>query len=177
MAAISGPRLKSYIQQGKDSQTAPDRGRALEDMICYVFGKVPGISITHRDELNVFHSEEIDVACWNERHPKGLPSLPDIILIECKNVSRAVGSIDVSWFDTKLENRGLSFGILVSPYGVTGSSTDGMSAYHVLANSQRDGRRIIVITLDELLALTSSEDLVLLVKKKLCLLAVRGTAG
>jgi len=46
---------------------AAEKGRS----ICYVLGQVPGVSITHRNELNAFESEEIDVAIWNDGAPDG----------------------------------------------------------------------------------------------------------
>jgi len=67
-------------------------GRALEDLICYVTGLIPGVAITHRNELNAFDTEEIDVAIWNDGAADGLFFLPNIILVECKN-----------WFDIEWE--------------------------------------------------------------------------
>lgn len=91
-------------------------------MICYLFGLVPGVAITHRNDMNPFNTEEIDVALWNEQDAGGLHFLPNVILIESKNWSNPVSSIEVNWFDTKLRNRGLDFGILISPHGITGDA-------------------------------------------------------
>ena len=45
-----------------------EMGKALEDVVRYVlFEKVPGISVTKRNVRNVFDTEEVDVAFFNER--------------------------------------------------------------------------------------------------------------
>ncbi len=174
MAAISRTTVEAYVEAGSNGATTADQGRALEDLICYVFTQVPGVSITRRNEMNVFHTEEIDVALWNDGHPDGFFFLPNIVLVECKNWSSCVGSSQVSWFDTKLRNRGLSFGVLVATNGITGDATELTAAHSIVAAALREGRRLVVIRNDELLALTDSPQLVRLVKEKLCDLAVKG---
>jgi hypothetical protein len=175
MAAITQATVEAYVAIGANGETTAVQGRALEDLICYLFTQVPGISITRRNELNVFSTEEIDVAFWNDGHPEGFFFLPNIILVECKNWSHSVGSGEVSWFDTKLRNRGLGFGILVAANGITGEAENLTAAHSIVAAALREGRRLVVIRRDELLPLTDSLQLVRLVKEKLCDLAVKGT--
>jgi Restriction endonuclease len=175
MAAIHSPTLQDFIATGIGPGTTAERGRALEDLICYVFGLVPGVTITHRDTKNFFGTEEIDVAVWNEQDASGLHFLPNIILIESKNWSSPVSSIEVNWFDTKLRSRGLDFGILISPQGITGDAEDLTAAHLVLARALTEKRKLIVLTTGELLALQHTDGLGHLIKTKLCELAVRGT--
>jgi hypothetical protein len=175
MAAISQARVGPYVDAGTNGATTADRGRALEDLICYVFAQVPGIAITRRNEMNVFHTEEIDVALWNDGNADGFFFLPNLVLVECKNWSHSVGSSEVSWFDTKLRNRGLNFGVLVATNGITGDAADLTAAHSIVAAALREGRRLVVIGTHELLSLTDSTQLVHLIKEKLCDLAVRGT--
>jgi hypothetical protein len=175
MAAIVQQTVQEYVDAGTNRATTADQGRALEDLICYVFTQVPGISITRRNEMNPFHTEEIDVALWNDGQPDGLFFLPNIILVECKNWSKSVGSAEVNWFDSKLRNRGLNFGVLVATNGITGNAEDLTAAHSIVAAALREGRRLVVVRTQELLALTDSPQLVLLIKEKLCDLAVRGT--
>jgi hypothetical protein len=174
MALIVPAMVQAYVQQGSAGATIVDQGRALEDLICYVFTQVPGISVTRRNEMNVFHTEEIDVALWNDAPPDGFFFLPNLILVECKNWSKSVGSSEVNWFDSKLRNRGLSFGVLVATNGITGNANDLSAAHSIVAAALREGRRLIVIRSQELLDLTDSIELIRLVKEKLCDLAVRG---
>jgi hypothetical protein len=177
MPAILRATIEAYVQAGANSATAADQGRALEDMICYVFTQVPGISITRRNEMNAFQTEEIDVALWNDGHADGFFFLPNIILVECKNWSNRVSSAELSWFDAKLRNRGLSFGVLVAAKGITGNAADITAAHSIVAGALREGRRLVVISSAELLTLTDSPDVVRLVKEKLCDLAVKGTVA
>jgi hypothetical protein len=88
-----------------------------------------------------------------------------------------VGSEEVNWFDAKLRSRGLTFGILVTTLGITGQAADLTAAHAIVAAALREGRRLVVLTTDELLATASTEDLVRLIKRKLCDLAVKGTVA
>lgn len=177
MALIGAATIQAFLDFGQNGHTTAEQGRALEEMICYVLGQVPGVAITHRNELNVFDTEEIDVAIWNDGAPDGLFFPPNIVLIECKNWSNRVGSGELNWFDTKLKNRGLPFGILVTTLGITGQATDLTAAHSIIAMALKEGRRLIVITTDELLAVGSTEALVHLIKRKMCDLAAKGTVG
>lgn len=175
MAAICPTTLEGLVKAGLGGATIAAQGRAFEDLICYIFAQVSGISITRRNEMNAFHTEEIDVALWNEQHSYGFFFLPNVILVECKNWSGRVGSAEVSWFDTKLRNRGLDFGVLVAANGITGDADDLTAAHSVVATALREARRLVVIRRDELLGLTDSMQLVRLMKERLCDLVVKGT--
>jgi hypothetical protein len=177
MAPIVAATIQAYIDAGRNGHTTADQGRALEDLICYVMSQIPGVAITHRNELNAFETEEIDVAIWNDGAAEGLFFLPNIILVECKNWSNRVGSIELNWFDAKLRNRGLTLGILVTTLGITGQAADLTAAHAIVAAALREGRRLVIVTTDELLATGSTEELVRLIKVKLCDLAVKGTVA
>ena len=175
MPALSASKIHTLLENSRIGETTTQRGRALEEALCYIFGRVPGIAITHRDQLNTFQSEEIDVALWNDKRTKAFDFLPNIVLLESKNWSNAVGSAEVAWFDTKLRNRGLDFGILIALNGITGNAGDKTAAHQIIATSLGEQRRLIVITGDDLLSLHTTLDLVTLIKTKLCELAVTGT--
>jgi hypothetical protein len=171
MSAIDQAHVRTFIDAGLNGATTLEQGRALENLICYVFGLVPGIAITHRNAMNFFKTEEIDVAIYNE----DIRSLPNIILVEAKNWSNRVGSAEVSWFLTKLQRRGLDLGILITTLGITGDADDLTRAHFEVAAALAQGVRLIVITTDELSALAHSDNLILLLKTKLCDLAVKGS--
>jgi Restriction endonuclease len=177
MAPIVAATVQAHVNAGCNAATTAEQGRALEDLICYVMGLVPGVAITHRNELNAFDTEEIDVALWNDAAADGFVFLPNIILVECKNWSTRVGSEELAWFDTKLRNRGLTFGILVTTLGITGNAADMTAAHNIVAAALRERRQLVVITTNELLALESTDALARLIKLKLCDLAVKGTVG
>ena len=175
MARVSQAGIQRFLERGDNGQTTTERGRALESLICYLFGKMPGISVTRRNWLDTFKSEEIDVAFWNDRNPRGLFFLPYIILVECKNWSVPVSSAEVSWFDAKLRNRGLTFGVLVAAKGISGSAESRTAAHSIVAAALREQRQIVVITRQEIEAIRDTTQIVRLLKEKLCELAVAGT--
>jgi hypothetical protein len=69
MPRVSQTRIRRYLQICDHGQTNVRRGRALENLISYLFGTIPGFSVVRRNQLNVFATEEIDVALWNDPHP------------------------------------------------------------------------------------------------------------
>jgi len=152
-----------------------EKGACLEDLTVYLFEMVPGITTSARDKKNVYETEEIDVAFWNDQHPKGFKNLDWLILVECKNWSSPVGCDEVSWFLTKLRHRGLSFGILIAANGITGNARNSMQAHDLVSKAQMEKIRMIVIIRAEIEALTDSEQFVSLVKLKMCELVASGT--
>jgi hypothetical protein len=175
MARISQQRILEFLSVGDNAHTTTEKGRTLEDLICYLFEKIPGISVTRRNTLNQFHSEEIDVAFWNKRYPNGLYFLQNIVLVECKNWSQPLGSEEVNWFDAKLRRRAQPFGILVAANGITGNAQQINNAHHIISAALTERRQLVVITRQEIEALASSDQLVRLIQEKLCDLAVSGT--
>jgi hypothetical protein len=115
-----GKYFKISDQTTGDAPGRTIKGKALEDLIYYIFEKVPGIPFIERNQQNVFQTEEIDLAFWNDKTINGLHFLPNIILVECKNWSRAVDTDAVSYFKNKIDERGLDFGVLVAANGITG---------------------------------------------------------
>lgn len=176
MAKFSQARIKAYLADMDNAQTNAEKGRALEDLVCYLFGKVPGITITRRNELNEFEAEEIDVAFWNNPNEKGFYFLPNIVLVECKNWSGAVGSDEVAWFDTKLRARGQSFGVLVAARGVTGDAASRTAAHQIVSRALSEDRKLIVMTMEEIVSLEDTTTFVKLLQEKLTSLVVTGTA-
>lgn len=175
MSAFMQSTIEAYVDAAMKGATTADQGRALEDLICYVFEQVPGISIPARNAMNAFRTQEIDVALWNDGPPDGFSFLPIVILVECKNWSKKVSSMELNWFDTKLRSRGLDFGILVATNGITGNRRDLTAAHSIVSDALGKGRRLVVIQTDELLRLSNPAELVLLVKKKICQLMLEGT--
>jgi hypothetical protein len=85
MPAYDKAKIQRYLRKadrasGKKRRYV--RGKAYGDLARYLFSCVPGITITHSNEMDSFATEEIDVACYNEQHPQGLRSLPPNFLVE-----------------------------------------------------------------------------------------------
>lgn len=176
MGNISQKQIQDFFLHSAVGATTTDQGRALEDLACYLFESVPGIEVTERNVVNPFRTEEIDVAFWNNQPRRGLWFLPTTLLVECKNWSRSVGTAEVAYFVRKLQNRGLDLGFLIATRGVSGSPVELTDAHFEIASALRDGVRIVVLDRNEIEQLAHSDQLVMLVKRKLCMLAVRGTS-
>ena len=176
MTTIDPARIAGFLAIGDDqARTTTERGRALEDLVAYLFELIPGITVTARDVLNAFRAEEIDVAFWNDEHPSGLRQFDKIILVECKNWSSPAGYQELAVFLQKLESRGRPLGIFVAAAGITGSPMELTRAHSVLSQALLQGREIIVITRLEIEQLTDTAELILLLKQKRAQLAVSGT--
>ena len=156
------------IQLCDRARTTYDKGKSFEDLICFLFETIPGIT-TRRNKKNVFNTEEVDVILANEFFPGGLPSpaFPPHILIECKNWSVKVDSMNVKWFDDKLESRELALGILIAAQGITGNSQHLTDAHFIIAKALPKGRRMLAITRKDIENLMNASDLVRLLKEKL----------
>jgi hypothetical protein len=79
----------------------------------------------------------VDVILWNEFFQGGLPSpaFPPYILVECKNWTEKVDSIEESWSDTRLRDRGLFLGILVAAWGITEDSQRLTHVHFIVAKA------------------------------------------
>jgi len=100
-----------------------------------------------------------------------------ILVVECKEWGRPVGSAEVTWFVEKLRSRALDHGVLVAEQGITGDAEQGRAAQHIIAGALRDGLRVIVVTGEDLRAVRSGRDVVKLLQVRLCELTIRVAAG
>ena len=83
-------------------------------------------------------------------------------------------SVDVNWFATKVEDKGLDFGILLAANGITKEKNDIKRAQSILTGYLRKHIRIIVIDKEEMLNLKTTDDMIFLIKRKICELVVNG---
>ncbi len=176
MPALNVARLEALFHACDNAATSHDKGRAFEDLIADLFSQVPGMEIVQRDVLNAFHTEEVDIALWNEREPDGLYFLPYQLLVECKNWSSPVGSAEVAYFISRMVERGCDHGFLFAANGISGDPTERTRARFQIATALARGLKVIVLSRSDVELLTSTEDLVRLVKQRLCQLLASGTA-
>src|SRR5713101_9166093 len=106
LARISHTRFQAALARVNAAATVNEKGRALEDLICFLFPHIPGVEIAERNALNTFQTEEVDVALWNARDGRGLYFLPHLLLTEAKNWSNPCGSQEVTYFVNRLRHRG-----------------------------------------------------------------------
>ncbi|WP_439658206.1 restriction endonuclease [Lentzea sp. HUAS TT2] len=175
MTAIDCAHVAMLLKAGDDATTTTARGRALEDLIAYLFELIPGITVTARNELNAFKAEEIDVAFWNEGDRAGLRLFDHILIVEAKNWASPAGYPELAVFNDKLQSRGRPMGIFVAASGITGDPQNLTRAHSVLARALSEGREIIVLTRSEIEKLPDTDELVQLLKRKRAQLAVSGT--
>lgn len=170
-----GTMILNGLRSCNDATTTDEKGRALEDFIEHLFLRIPGIERVQRNTLNAFQTEEIDLAVGNGGHRNGLSAFPDVILVECKNWSNAVGSEEVTYFCEKLRARGCILGILIAMNGVTGDPAALTAARFQIARALGEKIRIIVLKREELEELRSASQFVALMKHKTLQLVASGT--
>jgi Restriction endonuclease len=175
MPDYSRAKIRQFLDEADQATTNAAKGKWFEELVCYVFGAIPGLGKPLKNRKNAFDSEEIDVAFWNRQHADGLKSFAEVLLIECKNWSKPVGSIEVNWFLTKIENHSVNFGILVAAEGITGDAESGKQAHDLVSKALAKKIRMIVVTRSEIEALASTGELVVLIQEKVCQLVVSGT--
>jgi restriction endonuclease len=168
-------QLREGLARVSSAVGSHDKGRALEDLICFLFPLVPGIEIAERNALNAFATEEVDVALWNARSAEGLYFLPHLLLVEAKNWSTPCGSQEVSYFVGRLRQRGCDHGILFAAAGVTGVPSDLTRAHFEIAAALAAGVRVMIVTPEDIESATNTNQIVALLKRKLCQLVVSGT--
>jgi hypothetical protein len=172
---ISRSAFQGSLQRVSSAVGTHAKGRALEDFICYFFPLVPGVKVVTRNALNTFRTEEVDVALWNEKHKYGFYFLPHLLLVECKNWSQPCGSQEVSYFVSRLQQRGCDHGILLAAAGITGAAEDLTRAHFEIATALARNIRVIVLTTADIAGVHDTQEIVDLMKQKLCQLTVSGT--
>jgi hypothetical protein len=176
MAALNQRRIQELLTEGDVAGTAYEKGRKLELLIAYVFGKIPGVDFYKSNIVNNPGSEEVDVAFFNNKQRNGLPFFEYLLLVECKNWSGPVGAANVREFVTKLERRACAYGVLVAANGITGNAQDRSAAHDEIRMAlAMKGISVVVVTRAEIEAWEDTADIVDLFKKKLCELTVDGS--
>jgi hypothetical protein len=176
MPRLKRPQLDVLLQRVDQATTNQEKGQSWEAVGAYLFGSIPGFSVSSTNRLHVLDQYEVDIAMWNDQVPSGLKSLPDVVFVEAKNWNSAVDANAVRAFDSKLGQQGVRFGILIAANGITGDAANRIAAHGVIAAALTLGRRIIIVTRAEIDSLTSTADLVRLIKQKICELVVAGSA-
>ena len=175
MAAYDPAVIQGHLAIVDSPPTAAAKGKAFEELACYLLEGIPGIKITARNEMNTFATEEIDVACKSDSDPAGLGNLTDFFLVECKGWTDAVTSEQVSWFLTKIRHRGVRFGILIAANGITGEP-EHLSRANFLVGVEMAtfGIKMVIVTREEIEKLGSGEEFGNLIIQKVCTLHASG---
>jgi hypothetical protein len=166
MVAIDHVGVAARLAAGDAGNTAV-KGQALEDVVADTFCLLNGVGVIKKNILDNAGSLEIDILLYNQRHPDGLPFLPNHLIIECKNWAAPVNAATLTVFTGKLHKFRVDFGILVAANGITGDAVERTAAHaHLRSVYDRDGLVVVVITRDEIELLRSTDDLGVLIRDK-----------
>jgi hypothetical protein len=154
-----------------DSANTPhEKGNSLELLCKYFFESFNGIEVAEHDVR--MDSEEIDLVLWNPKLDTVFEPWDAIILVECKNWSSVVGAPVLDNFISKLRRRSLKTGIFIAANGVTGGFIKGdgneIGAAGVIRSALQDGIKVIVIKMEDLRAVKSTDDTQNLIKRRYC---------
>lgn len=167
MVAIPQQQVIAQLAAGDAGNTA-QKGVALEQAVNLTLGLFSGITLIHRNAVDMAGSCEIDLILSNNQHPDGLPFLPFYLVIECKNWRAPVDTATVRAFTSKLRLMRMKFGLLVAASGITGDAADRTNCHaHIRDEFNRDELILLVVSRAELEALTSTEEFGALLKLKL----------
>jgi hypothetical protein len=179
MAALAGLVHTGHLANMQNGQLkGKARGDALANLVGYILTSTPGVSDVRYSRRDAFSAQEVDIAFTQQPHADGFPQddhVPNHIMVECKHLSEPASAMDVAWFYYKLRTRGLSFGILVSSRGLTGSRGRGSAAQRVIAEALQDRVAIVAMNGTEVCQCTDTAHFVQLVKDRISELVIDRT--
>lgn len=160
MVAIDRQGIVDQLAAG-DLGSSAEKGKALETVVEQTMCLFDGVGLIHRNVVDNAGSLEIDIVLYNNQvSNSGLPFLPPLLIVECKNWASPVDAATLRAFTSKIHSMRLKFGLLVAANGITGNATDVTAAHaHLRDTFKQDGEIILVITRDELCRVASTEDL------------------
>ena len=165
------PACLAYLIARVDAATTSnDKGDRFEHLSIYLFQHLNGVEVMEHDIQ--MSSEEIDLVLWNAQLEEVLRPWETVILVECKNWSKTVGSSAFDSFIGKLRRRSLTTGIFIAAAGITGGFIRGdhaeSGATGIIRSALQEGIRVIVITMEDIRAIASLDDIRDLIKKRYC---------
>jgi len=172
MTKISQTKIVQILSIIRKSESIEEQRYALKELMTNILEKIPGVSVTERNGSKKSNGNEIKIVCWNEQHPDGLYFFPSILAIGAINWLDPVGSDHIKWFVGNLKKMGLSSGILIAVNKLTEDDVVRSETRDLISLALSDEREVVILDGSDLEKLTSSEQLVSLIKEKLCELAV-----
>ncbi|WP_424184176.1 restriction endonuclease [Actinokineospora sp. G85] len=169
-------QVQCHLRAAETATNTDAQGKAYEALAVYLFESIPGC-FTERDATSFFETEQVDVGVGNDRLSDGLPGLPTVFLVECKDWARPVDSKTVGYFINLLANRSVEVGILIAANGITGDPTELTHAHSLGVSAIARGIKVLVITTEEIRALTCVADLTKLLKRRYLRAIMKGNMG
>lgn len=168
--------VRRYLDAGAAGSTADAQGKAYEALAVHLFETIPGC-FAERDIISFFGAEQIDIAVGNRRLPDGLPLLPAVLLVECKDWARPVDTKAVGYFINILANRSVEAGILIAANGITGDREELSRAHALGVSAVARGIKVLIMTTAEIQSLTSTADLTELLNRRYLRAIASGSLG
>ena len=176
MARYSQNTISRLLRESDNAPNSDVKGEKLEELASYLFDKLPGVSFYASNTLDGVRAHELDVIFSNDQRNSDLYFLDFIIITECKNTANRIGSHDVRWFISKLQDRGVKTGVLISLSGITGEADGQSNAHSEIINAlNRDGTKVLVIKRNDILSFSNTGDLVGLLQRKIMKLTIERT--
>ncbi|MGD0884326.1 MAG: restriction endonuclease [Thermodesulfovibrionales bacterium] len=134
--AFDQVRFRALYQLSLAYTSAAEKGRALEDLVEYMFLSVPGLNTIARNLRTL--AEEIDLAVSN--YGDGFwRQIGDPFIVECKNRTEAVDARTIRDFRVKLQTKGLRGGFIITTSQLT------KDAMVEIRQALADGRAIVAV--------------------------------
>lgn len=176
MARYSNANIRRLLHESDNAATADEKGDKLEELVAYLFDRIPGVSFHKKNVLDGVRAHELDVVFKNDKRTSDLYFLDFVIITECKNTAHPLGSMGVRWFISKLQDRGLSTGILISLSGITGAADGVNNAHSEVINAViRDKVSVLILTRQDIEVLNNTDELVNILQDKILSLTIERT--
>ena len=176
MARYSQPKIRRLLNESDNVSNTAVKGAKLEELVRYLFCKIPSVTFYGANILDGFRAHELDVVFNNDTRHSDLYFLDHAIITECKNTGHRTSSAQVGWFVRKLQDRIATSGILITLSGITGEADGNNNAQSEIINALlRDGIRILVIRKTDIINFQTTDDLVALLQRKLMKLTIERT--
>jgi Restriction endonuclease len=174
MARYSQDILIRLLNESDNASTRDLKGAKLEELVRYLFCKIPKVTYYGSNILDGTRAHELDVIFNNDTRYSDLYFLETTLITECKNTANPISSSQVGWFVRKLQDSAATCGILIALSGITGEA-DGESNAHseIKTAVLRDKIRILVIRREDILAFRTTADLVALLQRKIMKLTMQ----
>lgn len=157
MGAYDGAVVAKLARACRRATGNHAKGEAMADLVEYMFGMLDGLTLRKRGHLAADGSGEIDFVFANDPKLCRLPLFNVTLFVECKNEAIKIGAAQVRIFGSKLGERNQRVGVMVTKKGLSGSRfTHG---HKIVSDELRQGRSIVVISLDDLEQMTHTTQL------------------
>lgn len=173
VATYSTNKVRRFLSSGVSAASTTARGRSCEDLGVYIFEKFAGVELVASNALDGFGAAETDLVFTNDSNRSGLYFLEPVLIVECKNYSTFnVSSADVTYFATRLRQKGARSGIILTTTSLSGS--DGFAGHHAIEAALIDGVTILIINRALIDALTDTSSLLGELNRQIIQLRVSG---